>query len=95
MSDRVEKIRSVLQEALTPVQLDIGDDSAAHAGHAGAMQSGGGHFSTFIVADAFEGKSQVQRHQMVYRALGDLMQTDIHALIIRALTPTEFSSTQP
>ncbi|MEY2679773.1 MAG: hypothetical protein RL661_4 [Pseudomonadota bacterium] len=95
MSDRVEKIRSTLQEALTPVQLDIVDDSAAHAGHAGAMQSGGGHFSAFIVADAFDGKNQVQRHQMVYRALGDLMRTDIHALMIKALTPTESTSTQP
>ena len=89
MSDRVDRIRTILQEALTPVQLEIVDDSAAHAGHAGAMQSGGGHFSAFIVAEAFDGKTQVQRHQMVYRALGDLMRTDIHALIIKALTPKE------
>jgi len=89
MSDRVDRIRTTLQEALTPVQLEIVDDSAAHAGHAGAMQSGGGHFSAFIVAEAFDGKTQVQRHQMVYRALGDLMRTDIHALIIKALTPKE------
>jgi BolA protein len=89
MSDRVERIRTTLQEALTPVQLEIVDDSAAHAGHAGAMQSGGGHFSAFIVAEAFDGKTQVQRHQMVYRALGDLMRTDIHALIIKALSPNE------
>lgn len=91
MSDRVERIRTTLQEALTPVQLEIVDDSAAHAGHAGAMQSGGGHFSAFIVAEAFDGKTQVQRHQMVYRALGDLMRTDIHALIIKALTPKELT----
>lgn len=91
MSDRAERIRTALQEALTPVQLEIVDDSAAHAGHAGAMQSGGGHFSAFIVAEAFEGKTQVQRHQMVYRALGDLMRTDIHALIIKALTPNELT----
>ncbi len=91
MSDRVERIRTILQEALMPLQLEIVDDSAAHAGHAGAMQSGGGHFSAFIVADAFDGKTQVQRHQMVYRALGDLMRTDIHALIIKALTPNEMT----
>ena len=91
MSDRVDRIRTILQEALTPVQLEIVDDSAAHAGHAGAMQSGGGHFSAFIVAEAFDGKTQVQRHQMVYRALGDLMRTDIHALIIKALTPNELT----
>jgi len=89
MNDRVERIRNALQEALTPVHLDIVDDSAAHAGHAGAMQSGGGHFSAYIVAEAFAGKGQVQRHQMVYRAMGDLMRTDIHALSIRALTPSE------
>ena len=91
MSDRVERIRTTLQEALSPVQLEIVDDSAAHAGHAGAMLSGGGHFSAFIVAEAFDGKTQVQRHQMVYRALGDLMRTDIHALIIKALTPNELT----
>jgi BolA protein len=91
MSERVEKIRTTLQEALMPVQLDIVDDSAAHAGHVGAMQSGGGHFSAFIVAEAFVGKTQVQRHQLVYRALGDLMRTDIHALMIKALTPNEMT----
>lgn len=89
MSNRIETIRSVLQEALAPLRLDIVDDSAAHAGHSGAMQSGGGHYSAYIVSEAFAGKSLVQRHQMVYQALGDLMKTDIHALMIRAHTPTE------
>jgi BolA protein len=87
--NRVEKIRRKLEEALAPAHLDLIDDSAAHAGHAGAM-SGGGHFSAVIVAEAFEGKSSVQRHQMVYRALGELMQTDIHALSIKAYTPSEY-----
>ena len=89
MSKRIETIRSVLQEALAPLRLVIVDDSAAHAGHQGAMQSGGGHYSAYIVSEAFAGKSLVQRHQMVYQALGDLMKTDIHALMIRAHTPTE------
>lgn len=93
MSNRIEKIRSALQQALAPLQLDIIDDSAAHAGHAGAIQSGGGHFSAYIVSDAFAGKSLVQRHQMVYQALGELMRTDIHALMIKALTSHEV--TQP
>ncbi|MFM8486501.1 MAG: BolA family protein [Bacteroidota bacterium] len=62
---------------------------SVYAGHAGAIQSGGGHFSVFIVAEAFGGKTMVQRHQMVYRALGDLMKTDIHALMIKALIPGE------
>ncbi len=91
MNERVEKIHALLQAALAPQHLDIQDDSAAHAGHAGALQSGGGHFSVWIVADAFTDKSLVQRHQLVYRALGDLMKTDIHALMIKAQTPLEFS----
>ncbi|CAL1240076.1 BolA family protein [Candidatus Methylocalor cossyra] len=90
MNDRVEKIRTALQRALHPVQLEIIDDSAAHAGHPGAALSGGGHFSTLIVSEAFNGKSTVQRHQLVYQALGELMRTDIHALAIKALTPAEF-----
>jgi BolA protein len=89
MTNRVEKIRARLEEALAPVQLRITDDSAAHAGHAGVAASGGGHFSALIVSAAFEGKTAVQRHQLVYRALGDLMHTDIHALSITALTPSE------
>lgn len=91
MSERVDRIRTALQSSLQPERLDIVDDSAAHAGHAGALQSGGGHFSAYIVADAFAGKSAVQRHQLVYKALGELMQTDIHALAIKALAPDELS----
>ncbi len=89
MSERVNQIRERLSQALNPTQLAVRDDSAAHAGHAGAVQSGGGHFSVEIVSEAFEGKSMVQRHQLVYKSLGTLMQTDIHALVIKALTPSE------
>lgn len=89
MSERADRIRSALQQSLSPEKIELGDDSAAHAGHTGAIQSGGGHFSVYIVAEAFEGKSQVRRHQMIYQALGDLMKTDIHALVIKALTPSE------
>lgn len=90
MSERVEKIRATLEAALRPVRLEIVDDSAAHAGHAGA-RSGGGHFSALIVSETFEGQSPVRRHQMVYAALGELMRADIHALSIKAYTPSEFS----
>ena len=90
MNDRVDTIRTVLEASLHPLQLEILDDSAAHAGHAGARQ-GGGHFSVYIVAEAFEGKTLVQRHQLVYQALGDLMRTEIHALMIKALTPDELT----
>jgi len=72
---------------LQPLQLEITDDSHHHAGHAGA--DNGGHFSLLIKSDQFVGKNLVQRHRMVYDALGDLMQTQIHALSIRALTPNE------
>ncbi len=89
MSERLDNIRLSLTEALAPDQLDIVDDSQAHAGHAGQKQTGGGHFTVNIVSEHFAGKTSVQRHQMIYRALGTLMQTDIHALSIRALTPHE------
>ncbi len=87
-SDRVSMIRERLGASLNPEQLDIVDDSAKHAGHAGA-RGGGGHFNVSIVSQAFEGKSLIQRHRMVYDALGDAMQQEIHALSINARTPDE------
>lgn len=86
---RVEKIEARLQQALNPERLELIDDSHSHAGHAGTKEHGGGHFFATIVSTAFEGKNLVQRHQLVYRALGDLMQSDIHALGIKANTPNE------
>lgn len=83
-----EKIKQALTEVLKPELLEIIDNSAAHAGHAGA-RSGGGHYHVTIVADIFEGKSLVQRHQLIYQALGDLMKQQIHALGINALSPSE------
>jgi len=85
-ADRVEIIRERLQAALQPVSLEIQDDSAAHAGHEGA-KSGGGHFNVTITAAAFAGKTPIQRHRMVYEALGTMMDHDIHALSIKAGTP--------
>ena len=80
-------IKQLLTEALSPESLEIIDNSAAHVGHAG--NQGGGHYHVTIVSPLFEGKSLVQRHQMIYRALGDLMKHKIHALGINALTPSE------
>ncbi len=88
MNDRISLIEQRLNTALNPENLDIQDDSAAHAGHAGA-RSGGGHFNVVIIAQAFAGKSLLQRHRLVYAALDDLMAKDIHALSIKALTPEE------
>lgn len=77
-------------DALNPVAVHVVDDSSAHAGHAGAMESGGGHFHLTIVSEAFQGKNAVARHRMVYAALADLMQQKIHALQIEAMTPDQF-----
>lgn len=89
MSSRVERIEARINDVLSPVGLEIIDDSASHAGHAGVREHGGGHFLATIVSPLFEGKSLIQRHQMVYGALGDMMQTDIHAFSIKAYTPNE------
>jgi len=86
--DRVAAIRSRLEQALVPARLEIRDDSAMHAGHAGAA-SGGGHFTVVIVADRFAGMSAIERHRLVYASLGDLMPKEIHALSMKALTPEE------
>lgn len=83
-----DSIKRMLTEAFNPKLLEIIDHSAAHAGHAGA-KSGGGHYHVTIVAEAFEGRSLVQRHQLIYKALGDMMKQEIHALGINALSPSE------
>ena len=75
--------------ALSPLALDLRDESAQHAGHAGARPSGGSHWQLTIVSEAFRGKTPVARHRMVYEALGDLMKRDIHALRIEALAPEQ------
>ena len=80
------RLREQLQ-ALNPLELDLIDDSARHAGHAGA--NGGAHFQVRIVSRAFAGKSTVARHRMIYSAAGDLMLGPVHALSISALTPDE------
>lgn len=84
---RMTAIREQLA-VLSPIQLQLVDDSAAHAGHAGA-RNGGGHFRVYIVSAAFTGKNTVSRHRMIYSALQKLMQDNIHALTITALAPEE------
>lgn len=85
---RVERIRSLLEAALAPSALAVGDDSHLHVGHAGAA-SGGGHYSVRIVSARFEGLKLVTRHRLVYDAVQTMMHTDIHALAITALAPSE------
>lgn len=84
-----ERLRERLQ-VLEPLRLEIRDDSAKHAGHAGASQ--GGHYAVSIVSARFAGLGTLQRHRLVYDAAGDLMQHGIHALSIVARTPTESPS---
>ncbi len=73
--------------ALAPLRLDILDESAKHAGHAGA--AGGGHFRLTIVSQRFSGCGTMQRHRLIYEALGPMMRGEIHALSIEALSPDE------
>ena len=87
-AERIEMIRERLTNALQPAALEIIDESAKHAGHAGAA-SGGGHFIVNIVATAFNDKTLIQRHRLVYDAVDDIMQREIHALSIQAKTPEE------
>ena len=82
----IEKMKQRLA-VLSPSEISIGDDSALHAGHAGA-RDGGGHYRLRIVAACFAGKSPLSRHRVVHDALGDMMQKEIHALVIQALPPT-------
>ncbi|PPU29698.1 BolA family protein [Xanthomonas arboricola] len=85
---RVERIRTALQAALAPTELEVMDDSHRHAGHAGA-RDGRGHFNVRVVSAAFAGKPPLARHRAVYAAVGEMMQTDIHALSIEAIAPGE------
>ena len=87
-SERSNRIEALLQAAFSPAHLLVKDQSHLHAGHAGA-EDGKGHFAVNIVSDTFEGKSPIQRHRIIFDALGDMMQNDIHALSITAKTPSE------
>ena len=88
MSDRVARIRAALESALDPAFVEVVDDSARHAGHEGA-RDGRGHFNVDVVSEAFAGLAPLARHRKVYAAVGTMMDTDIHALSIRARTPAE------
>jgi BolA protein len=82
-----ELIREKLA-ALAPESVEIEDESAQHAGHAGA-KSGGGHYRVMLVSARFTGQPLQARHRMVYEALGPLMRKEIHALAIQAYAPDE------
>lgn len=83
----IERMRERLR-VLSPTEITIADESAMHAGHAGAA-SGGGHYRMTLVSAAFTGQPRVKRHRLVYDALADLMQREIHALAMTLLAPDE------
>ena len=85
--ERMVAVRERLTEALAPEKLEIVDQSAAHAGH--ASSGGAGHYVVEIVSAAFEGKNLVARHRLVYAALGELMQHEIHAVSMTVKSPGE------
>ena len=89
MGQVAETIRIKLTEAFSPQHLDVIDDSARHAGHAGAHPGGESHFNVVIVAPAFQGASRVQRQRSVYAALAEELAGPVHALSVRALAPGE------
>ncbi|ADE15400.1 BolA family protein [Nitrosococcus halophilus Nc 4] len=86
--ERVAFIRTRLEAALSPRSVAIKDESARHAGHSG--HGGGGHYQVTIVAEAFAGKSRIERHRLVYGAVDEAMGNEIHALSIKAYTPQEY-----
>jgi BolA protein len=87
-TDRAGAIEQLLVDAFSPMELLVKDQGHLHAGHDGA-KDGKGHFDVTIISDVFSGCSRIQRHRMVYNALGGLMATDIHALRINAYIPSE------
>ncbi len=87
--EKIAHLEAKLDAALAPTSVHIEDDSAAHAGHAGAAS--GSHYTVTIVADGFAGKPRVARHRLVYDALAEEMRRGVHALAIKAYTRQEFA----
>ena len=83
----VAQLRGALEQAFAPTTLEIVDDSAAHAGHAGSRS--GGHYRVTLVSAAFRGRSRLERHRQVYAAVAPLLSGGIHALNIVARDPDE------
>ncbi len=87
-NDRVAMIEQLLAAAFEPIEMLVKDQSHLHAGHVGA-RSGKGHFNVKIVSDKFAGHNRITRHRMVYEALGSFIDSDIHALSITAISPSD------
>lgn len=89
IADRVAYIEQTLKDKLNASQVDVTDDSHLHAGHASAR--GGGHFRVTVVSEKFRDKKTIERHRMVYDAMGNAMKDEIHALSIKAYAPEELN----
>jgi BolA protein len=91
--NRADRIRELLTQGLAPSLLEIEDESAQHAGHAGAA-SGGGHYRIRMISAQFEGVAKVGRHRLVYDCVREMMHKDIHALAMTLLTPAEATASE-
>jgi BolA protein len=89
MGQVAQAIRDKLHSAFLPERLEVIDDSARHAGHAGTREGGESHFNVVIVSAAFEGMGRVQRQRSVYSALAEELAGPVHALSLKALAPGE------
>lgn len=89
MVNSPEKIEKILQQSFQPIYLKIQDESARHMGHPGA-KTGGGHYHITLVSDSFEGKSLLEQHQLVNRALKELFSNEIHALALETYSPLQW-----
>lgn len=89
-SPRAERIRYVLEQAFLGARVSVVDDSARHAGHAGA-RDGAGHYAVRVESKEFTGRSRLERHRLVYKALAEMLPREIHALNIEAVSPDEDS----
>ena len=89
---RADRLRTALAGAFQPSELRVSDDSALHAGHAGARPGGQTHYSVLLVSDAFRGMSRVERHRAVHAALEGEFGNGLHALALRLLTPEEHAA---
>ena len=90
-----KEIQDILQTKFSPDYIEIVDDSENHRGHAGQKESGGSHYTVILVSDCFEGKTLVDRHRIVYEAVGMGRNESIHALVIKAYTSKEWKIKSP
>ncbi len=95
MGTVADRLRSKLDQVLSPQQLEIHDDSAKHSGHAGAREGGESHFSVLVVSECFEGLNRVARQRLINTALAEDLAGQVHALSLQTLTPAEYATQKP